>query len=258
MTFGVLTPNFQCHDIRCNTYHCDDLPQFNDRGALTCNGQDIMNAVNTIATLSSPPYAYLDEGLQLYVINLCTSITPAPSLPQTIKGLDAYFLYQISQLEEGRHRYRIRLGFFTSMSDAELAVCRVHRLYPAAFVTRISAEDQRFFGQTTQPSDSSDMKNMITPAVLELAPEPTLPTESFGTPQPHTAHSFRLHAERLSGSLSLMPDSLATPDLSTHVPAGTFSLTALSSRGYVANTNHPNPAHFMGYPEQPTEHHLKR
>lgn len=84
------------------------------------------------------------EGSPLFVINLCASMTPSQLTSKTLPGLEAYRLYQVSRREDGRTRYRLRLGFFTSEADAEAVLATVRSDYPTAFTTCLGADEQRF------------------------------------------------------------------------------------------------------------------
>lgn len=83
---------------------------------------------------------------ELFVINLCASMTPMPAVPKNLKGFEKYKLYQVSRQEDGRRRFRLRLGFFTSEADAESVLNSVRGLYPAAFTGCVTNEDLRYTG----------------------------------------------------------------------------------------------------------------
>jgi hypothetical protein len=83
-------------------------------------------------------------GTSLFVINLCASQAPAPNIGKTLPGLDSYRLYQVSRREDGRTRYRLRLGFFTSEAEAESVLNSVRDTYPTAFTACLCDEDQKF------------------------------------------------------------------------------------------------------------------
>jgi len=76
----------------------------------------------------------------LFVINLCAAMTPL-NLDNGIPGLEQYKLYQVSRIEDGRRRYRLRLGFFTSESMAEDALSSVRQRYATAFTSCLCDED---------------------------------------------------------------------------------------------------------------------
>lgn len=115
----------------------------------------------------------------VFVVNLCASMTPMPSVPKSLKGFEDYRLYQVSKVEDGRHRYRLRLGFFNSEGDAELAVASLRTMYPAAFTSRAGNEDMRYAGDPLLTGRFTARAPVATAAVeaksvayVEPAPKP--------------------------------------------------------------------------------------
>lgn len=102
---------------------------------------------------------------ELFIINLCTSMTPMPSVPKSLKGFEEFKLYQVSRVEDGRRRYRLRLGFFNCQAEAELLLSSVRAMYPAAFSGTASQEDLRFLGETP------DAKKTISPKLNATPPD---------------------------------------------------------------------------------------
>lgn len=101
----------------------------------------------TAAVLNaSGPSAVLRTGLgtSLFVINLCASMAPLANVGKSLPGLEAYRLYQVARREDGRTRYRLRLGFFTSEADAESVLNSVRDSYPTAFTACLCDEDRKF------------------------------------------------------------------------------------------------------------------
>lgn len=83
-------------------------------------------------------------GSALFVINLCASMAPIATAGKTLPGFDSQRLYQVARAEDGRTRYRLRLGFFTSEADAEQVLAAVRDQYPTAFTACLAEEDRRF------------------------------------------------------------------------------------------------------------------
>lgn len=97
----------------------------------------------TAASLS--PLAPVNgAGSALFIINLCASIAPVQTSGRNLPGLDNYRLYQVSRVEDGRTRHRLRLGFFTSESHAESVLTVVRQQYPTAFTSCLCDEDRKF------------------------------------------------------------------------------------------------------------------
>lgn len=129
---------------------------------------------------------------EFFVINLCASMTPMPSVPKSLEGFERYKLYQVSKMEDGRRRYRLRLGFFTSEADAEMVVGSVRNLYPAAFTGCLTEEDVRFTNGFLAPTASA-AKSSVTEkpvlAVVATAPAPIQPRVEAAKPPPVAAKS---------------------------------------------------------------------
>jgi hypothetical protein len=97
------------------------------------------------ANLAASPFVTANgSGTSLFVINLCASMAPAPNVGKALPGLESYRLYQVSRREDGRTRYRLRLGFFTSEADADSVLNSVRDAYPTAFTACLCDEDQKF------------------------------------------------------------------------------------------------------------------
>jgi hypothetical protein len=82
-----------------------------------------------------------DGAEPLFVINLCAAMTPQNLHDTGIPGIDRYKLYQVSRMEDGRRRYRLRLGFFTSEAAAEDVLVSVRSRYATAFTACLCDED---------------------------------------------------------------------------------------------------------------------
>lgn len=123
-----------------------------------------MNEVSQVthATEWTTPGAIGMRG-DLFVINLCASMTPMSALPKQLKGFEKYRLYQVSRQEDGRRRYRLRLGFFTSEADAEMAVSAIRNIYPTAFSGCITSEDQRFLTDVPPEVNAPAARNAPAP-----------------------------------------------------------------------------------------------
>jgi hypothetical protein len=73
------------------------------------------------------------------VINLRSSGAPVrlPHLP----GFEKLLVYRIEDVEHGRPRFRVRLGFFDSRADAEAALVRLREEYSTAFIASVEDAD---------------------------------------------------------------------------------------------------------------------
>ncbi len=82
-------------------------------------------------------------GTPLFLINLCASMAPVQLASKALPGLESYRLYQVTRVEDGRTRYRLRLGFFATEAEAEAVLIRVREQFPTAFTACLCEEDKR-------------------------------------------------------------------------------------------------------------------
>lgn len=167
---------------------------------------------------------------ELFVINLCASMTPIPALPKTLKGFEKYKLYQVSRQEDGRRRFRLRLGFFTSEADAEWVLNSVRSLYPTAFTGCLTQEDLRFTG-----GDSPQMA-----AAIAAAPAPNTPPAEPATRIKPAAHTTTSTVSQAPAATIKTPPALPVklpapspaPGLSLETPAVPKSMPAAQTQTY--------------------------
>ena len=89
-----------------------------------------------------------------FVINLSASTAPisVPTKAFTNSPLDAH-VYQIQVTEDGRTRYRLRLGPFASEDEADAILAEVRDTYPGALTATASASDLRVIGSMQAKAD---------------------------------------------------------------------------------------------------------
>lgn len=121
-------------------------------------------------------------------------MTPMPSVPKTLKGFEQYRLYEVSRQEDGRRRYRLRMGFFTTEADAELLLNSVRALYPTAFIGCVSNEDERFVRSAGHVRPAINIVTASEPVAKPVAAPPVakpvamaVPAAAQAAPQPAPA-----------------------------------------------------------------------
>jgi hypothetical protein len=139
-----------------------------------------MNDVAIVKSSDNDQASIAAGAQELFVINLCASMTPMPAVPKNLKGFEKYKLYQVSRQEDGRRRFRLRLGFFTSEADAEWVLNSVRGLYPAAFTGCVTAEDLRFTGDALPAVRA--VSSSPTPAPAAAIEPPVTPVKTSATP----------------------------------------------------------------------------
>ena len=69
----------------------------------------------------------------LFVINLCASTSPMALVHPSNPELKRYTFFVTRQREEGRERFRLHMGYFTTQAEAEALLLAVRDVYPAAW-----------------------------------------------------------------------------------------------------------------------------
>lgn len=78
-----------------------------------------------------------------YVINLGVSNTPFDIPATALPNLEHLHIYQLRRAEDGRVRYRLRLGPITSELEADALLSGVRQRYPVAFTAMAGEDDRR-------------------------------------------------------------------------------------------------------------------
>jgi hypothetical protein len=121
-----------------------------------------------------------------FVINLSVSTAPInlPAKAFTSSYLEAH-VYQIQVTEDGRTRYRLRLGPFATEDEADAILTEVRDTYPGALTATASASDLRVIGSMQAKADNRHPVQkpphnvVIDKAVSEkIAAKPTAPEKA--------------------------------------------------------------------------------
>ncbi|MBC7984608.1 MAG: hypothetical protein H7Y02_12220 [Candidatus Obscuribacterales bacterium] len=129
-------------------------------------------------------------GEALFVINLCAAMTPIAIDNGGLSGLESFKLYQVSRMEDGRRRYRLRLGFFTCEADAENVLVSVRARFATAFTSCLCDEDLRYAsGYLKRPVHElqQDLDFQRTGRFTAVKPRATAPVARSAPPAAPTA-----------------------------------------------------------------------
>lgn len=212
------------------------------------------------AMAPSNPVAPNGMGSPLFVINLCASMAPIPLAAKTLPGLDSYRLYQVSRAEDGRTRYRLRLGFFTSESDAEQTLAAVRDRYPTAFTACLADEDRKFArGFIPDASQTTGAHNVINPRAqmsVVVDNDSTRPVKALRiapvapmvTAKPVVAVAVKVIAAPVPATAPPAPEASSMPVIASESPvieidwepAPISSATTTSSASTVATAPAPD------------------
>ncbi len=78
------------------------------------------------------PAAPAAEG-DSFVLNLCSSTTPMALAQTELPELKRFTFFVSRRFEEGRERFRLHMGFFASLAEAEEWLAVVREVYPGAW-----------------------------------------------------------------------------------------------------------------------------
>jgi hypothetical protein len=89
-----------------------------------------------------------------FVINLSASTAPISIPTKAFAGCSDAHVYQIQVTEDGRTRYRLRLGPFATEDDADAILAVARDTYPGALTATAGAPDLRVIGSMQAKVDS--------------------------------------------------------------------------------------------------------
>ena len=205
----------------------------------------------TIDDLLSPlPERTRLGGQGPFVINLSASSAPVAVPAKGIAECQFAQVYQVQRTEDGRVRYRLRLGPFSTEDEADAALKKVRDDYPSALTATADADDLRAIAslQAKAPASaklaavkppSSATPTAIVPTVQSVeqkiaygtpAPVPTLSQAVPTTPKvrvlpttlapsaPTSERMIPVRAAAPSQTVAARPSGAATPSVASAVP----------------------------------------
>jgi hypothetical protein len=155
-------------------------------------------------TLDTHPILDMDDerrlgGVGPFVINLQASTAPIGVPAKNPAGSEQARLYRIQRVDDGRIRYRLRLGPFATEDEAEAMLAKVRLEYPCALLVTAAADDLQAIawvrGKANSAESSVDTRatDVVPQSVVELtrstAPitaTPVAPVPAVAAPAPVT------------------------------------------------------------------------
>jgi hypothetical protein len=134
-------------------------------------------------TLDTLPTMDLDVerrlgGVGPFVINLEASAAPMGVPAKSPAGSEQARLYRIQRVDDGRIRYRLRLGPFATADEAEAMLAKVRLEYPCALLVTAATDDLHAIALVRGKTHSGD-----SPLDTRVTPEPVLRLELELAPQ---------------------------------------------------------------------------
>jgi hypothetical protein len=174
------------------------------------------------------------DAQTLYVITLTSAATPMPLQGPSAPELASLALFRSKKCEDGRDRYRLHLGYFTSAELAEEVLPLVRDSFPAAFV---AASPQTNMGSL---DDTAITRFSIIQPIGASPPEPVMPVAPPPKPQAVPPAQPRATASR--------PVVAAAP---RKLPSQTQVPRTMPQRSLPPKTAQPRPASQSTSPARP-------
>ncbi|MBV8784424.1 MAG: hypothetical protein JOZ67_09575, partial [Gammaproteobacteria bacterium] len=89
-----------------------------------------MTATYKIATAAGAADAAPGQSPSPYVLNLCSSTTPMALAQNDLPELKRFQFFVSRRFEEGRERFRLHMGYFATLAEAEEWLGVVREIYP--------------------------------------------------------------------------------------------------------------------------------
>ncbi|MGC4029448.1 MAG: hypothetical protein QM696_11280 [Steroidobacteraceae bacterium] len=204
------------------------------------------------ATTSSAPDS-------LFVINLCASTTPMALVHPSNPELKRYTFFVTRQREEGRERFRLHMGYFASLFEAETLLGAVRDVYPAAWAGPAPTQGAPRRGRAATAAAASPAAEAAAPAPMAAAPEPaqqpapelSLEPEPASAPEPAAASVSTPESAPAPAPVSVPTAVPAPAAVPTLAPASTSTSTidAMSNlRDVLAQLGDDAPTRLMPAP----------
>lgn len=172
-----------------------------------------------------------------FVINLSASTAPISLPVQAIAGSDRAHVYQLQRVEDGRMRYRLRLGPFEREDDADQLLSKVRDIYPGAVTANAGSDDLRAIelmhakidaqqarSKKRHSVNQTGVKNIEAPAQKAVPRAAAKPPEFAGAVSAIRS-APAAPASALAKAASTIPTAAAATPTKTPTPAPTLART---------------------------------
>src|SRR6201993_2937972 len=118
-----------------------------------------------------------------FVLNLCSSTTPMALAQTDLPELRRFHFFVSRRFEEGRERFRLHMGYFATLAEAEEWLGVVREIYPGAWAGEAPGRKLR---ERAAAAAAAQAQHAIGPqphsALPDLAAAPTNPTPAPRVP----------------------------------------------------------------------------
>lgn len=120
-----------------------------------------------------------------YVLNLCSSTTPMALAQTDLPELKRFQFFVSRRFEEGRERFRLHMGYFATLAEAEEWLSVVREIYPGAWAGEAPGRKLReraAAAAAQQASHAAGPRPHPMPAPPPAAPAPRAPAAAAAPP----------------------------------------------------------------------------
>jgi hypothetical protein len=167
-----------------------------------------------------------------FVLNLCSSTTPMALAQTDLAELKRFTFFVSRRFEEGRERFRLHMGYFTTLAEAEEWLNVVREIYPGAWAgeapgkklrARAAAAAAAQAQHALGPQPRSALPNL--PPAAPTAP--AAPSVRAAAPvQPRPMQSIAGHAAApVARPVEVKPTAPRAPAASSHGPFESAGIT---------------------------------
>jgi hypothetical protein len=188
-------------------------------------------------------------GAGPFVINLGASSAPLELPAEDLTGGSQAYVYRIRRNEDGRIRYRLRLGPFAREEDADAALSRVRNVYPSALTATAWVEDLNAIAVQQAKAGISRPLMEVAPklrsvSVPETRTAPQVPTLEVAEAEAEAEAEFEDESITLGGESIDLEDGEPTLEA---LALTDLAVAALAAADDAATQAKPGPA--LEFPE---------
>jgi hypothetical protein len=138
-------------------------------------------ASDALAELGAGDASAPAAGTSPFVLNLCSSTTPMALAQTDLPELKRFTFFVSRRFEEGRERFRLHMGYFATLAEAEEWLNLVREIYPGAWAGEAPGRKLReraaaaAAAQVQHAAGPQQRKSMPQPEPHPFAPAPPRP-----------------------------------------------------------------------------------
>jgi hypothetical protein len=146
-----------------------------------------------------------------FVLNLCSSSTPMALAQTDLPELRRFTFFVSRRFEEGRERFRLHMGYFATLAEAEEWLNVVREIYPGAWAGEAPGRKLReraaaAAADQARHAAGPQVQALVSPArPASPAPAPPPPPSALRVPVVHAAPPFAQVAPRALAAAPVQP-----------------------------------------------------